>query len=600
MANLVGGSVVWNLDADTSKFEAGLNKAKDSASSFGNKVNALDFKGISSGASSAFNGVANSIAGAAIKLAAFTVGAGGLGTIFVKSAADLQQTSKSFEVLTGNVTIANKLFAQLAQYANTTPFEFPDIAKAGQILLGFGIQSDKVFGNIKTLGDIAAATGADFTSLALVFGQVNATGKLMGQDSLQLINNKIPITSLLAKKLGVSVQEVKARMEDGKISADLFNEALLDATKKGGFAFQGTTILAESFNGRLSTLKDTVLEFGRNLLGVKVDPKLGLVIEKDGIFDKISLALPKITEGLKEMTPAIKGAFDFLMNHGNEVVAIIGSLAAVFVVAKVAAFGFWLATLPISLPVLAIVAAVIALTGVFTYLQIRFDILGKAMDIFLAVGDAVAKGFIDLIFAMGAGINKFLNGIVSAWNSIGNATTNAWNSIGNSISNGMNTAKNAVYSIINSIWSFLTGTWNNIYSFFAGMAGRIVDAITQPFRDAKNAIDNIANQIRNAANNINPFVRHSPSLVDNVTRGIGIIKDEYASLKDISVPSISGLIPMPDFSTTAPMNVTGDYGVTDSRSGSGQPINVYIDKVNDQQDIQAIGRELAFRTSLSK
>lgn len=413
MAETVGGSVIWNLDVDPSKFETGLRSAKNKAEDFGAAVNKIDFKGIGASAGNTFSGIADSIANVAQKIAILTVGSGGLGAVFLKSAADLQQTSKSFEVLTGNVQVANDLFAKLAGYANNTPFEFPDIAKAGQILLGFGISSDKVFGDIQMLGDIAAATGADFTSLALVFGQVNATGRLMGQDALQLINNKIPVTSILAKKLGVSVQEVKRQMEAGTISADLFNAALKEQTQAGGFAFRGTEILAQSLNGRLSTLKDTVLEFGRNLLGVKVDPKLGLVIEPGGIFDRISNMIPKIIEKLKEIGPAFQTGFKWIIDNGETIKGIVAGIATAFIGFKILGIvapliGTFMAALAggasiagaalavLGGPITLIGIAIVALLAGLAFLQVKFDIFGKAAKFLEPVLNIIKGVFSDL------------------------------------------------------------------------------------------------------------------------------------------------------------------------------------------------------------
>jgi len=255
----------------------------------------------------------------AAKVAVAAIGASVLavGKTFVQSAADLQQTSKSFEVLTGNVEIANGLFAQLATYANTTPFEFPDIAKAGQTLLGFGISSDQVFDKIKVLGDLAAATGANFSSLAVVFGQVNATGKLMGGDALQLVNNSIPIYNMLAKQMGVETGKVKEQIEKGAVSVDIFNAALANATKEGGFAFKGVDTLANSFNGRMSTLNDAMLDFGRNLLGVRVDNKLGLVIEEGGLFDTFSDMLPVISSNLNNLVPSFTAVIEMVMGFAS-------------------------------------------------------------------------------------------------------------------------------------------------------------------------------------------------------------------------------------------------------------------------------------------
>jgi tape measure domain-containing protein len=395
MANstITGGSVVWNFDVDKAAFDAGLSNARNQVDQLGNHLKKSEggFRSWAREASDSFNGIAGTIQGLATAVLATTVGAGGLGAVFVKSAADMQATAKQFDILIGNTEIAQDLFAQLARFAAETPFEFPQIAKAGKTLLGFGIASQDVFGHINTLGDLAAATGANFESLAVVFGQVNATGRLMGQDALQLINNNIPITTILAKKLGVSVQEVKKRMEEGNISAQLFNEALTDVTKQGGFAFKGMEGLAQTFTGRMSTLKDTVMEFGRNLLGVRIDPELGLVIKPGGLFDRLTNLIPKITAALTEMAPKISGAFETLITHGPTILAVIAGIATAFVAAKVAAIGFFVAA-NIANPFFWIVVAI----GALAALQVKFGILTKALDFLRPAIGFVADLFGDL------------------------------------------------------------------------------------------------------------------------------------------------------------------------------------------------------------
>lgn len=399
------GSVYATMELQTGGFAGDIARAQTQLKGFDQAQNqsAKASEGWASTANKSFSSIGDGLQSLATKLSIVGLAGGALGGVFVKSAADLQQSAKSMEVLTGSTETANKLFSQLAVYANSTPFEFPNIAKGAQVMLGFGVRAEDVFGHIKTLGDIAAATGADFESLSLVFGQVNATGKLMGQDALQLINNKVPITTILAKKLGKSVQDVRADMEDGKISAQIFNEALTDVTKQGGFAFKGVDVLAQSFNGRMSTLKDTVMEFGRNLIGVKVDDKLGLQIQKGGIFDQLSDAIPRVIEGLQKITPNIQAAFAWLLQQGPTIIAIVAGFGAALVAAKVGAFATAMATAVVQFgvmsgiikgataaqwgfnvamsanPIGAIITGVVALIGVLVFLQVKFDIFGKAI-----------------------------------------------------------------------------------------------------------------------------------------------------------------------------------------------------------------------------
>lgn len=475
------GDVFVTFKAKTEDLQHGVQKVKSMAGDVEKAVNRTSFKEFAGKASTAFGSVANTIQGVITKVAVFAATSSlGIGT-FIKSAADLQQTSKSFEVLTGNVDVANKLFAQLAKYAATTPFEFPQIAKAGQLLLGFGIASDKVFGHIQMLGDIAAATGANFESLALVFGQVNATGRLMGQDALQLINNKIPITTILAKKLGISVVEVKEKMEAGEISVKLFNEALAETTQKGGFAFKGTEVLAQSLNGRLSTLKDTVLEFGRNLLGVKVDPELGLVVKPGGIFDRFSNLIPKITDALSDLGPKIERAFDFIMRNGETIKQILIAVGAAFVAAKVAAIGFAIAAA--ANPATLIAAAIVILIGALVFLQQKFDIVGKAVEflkpIFNSLVEIFNKYFLPSLKALW---ETFTTQLLPALGQIWDALKRLWDAI----NPGFTEALKILGAIIGAIW--VAQMW---------IAINVMNVVVQVLSWIASAIANVINWIAN-------------------------------------------------------------------------------------------------------
>lgn len=470
------GDIFVTFKSRTEDLKKGFNEVKAHAQSVQSKVASFDFREFSSRASSAFGSVANTIQSVITKVAIFAATSSlGLGT-FIKSAADLQQTSKSFEVLTGNVDVANKLFAQLAKYANNTPFEFPQIAKAGQILLGFGIKSDEVYKRITMLGDIAAATGANFESLALVFGQVNATGRLMGQDALQLINNKIPITGILAKKLGVSVQVVKEKMEEGAISTELFNQALEETTQKGGFAFKGTDVLAQSLNGRLSTLKDTVLEFGRNLLGVKVDPELGLVVKPGGIFDRFSLLVPRITKGLSDLAPKAERAFMWVMNNGNTVKSILGGVAAAFVTAKLAAIGFAIAANANPLTLFA--TAVTLLVGALVGLQMQFDWIGKTLAFIKPYWDAFTAVINEFVMpSIRALVNTFTTMLMPALQQIWAAVQRLWQALEPALTTAIKiVALILAGALLTAIWIVING-FNLFIKILAFTASAISNVI---------------------------------------------------------------------------------------------------------------------------
>jgi Tape measure protein len=425
MASSVAGSVTWNLDVDQSKFDAGLAESSAKAKVFSSELDAVDFSSVLKNAGSAFSGIADQIQNVATKVSLFAIsGSIGLGT-FVKSAADLQQTNQSFQTIIGNTNLANKAIGQLLQYSNNTPFQFKDVSDAGRTLLGFGISAQNLLPNIKQLGDLAGATGGNISDLALVTGQIFAQGTVKAQDFYQIVNSGAGgLGPIMAKVLGVNgIGGLRNAFDQGKVTSDVFFKALNIATSQGGFAFQGASAQAQTFNGRLSTLKDAALEFGRNLLGVKVDPQLGLTVQSGGVFDLLSKQIPIITGDLQKFAPAGTAAFAFIIAHGKDVLAIIAGIAAAFVGAKLAAgiasfsnglrglvLGFGeLQTKGVAAllatdaaadanPMGVIAIAITGVIGILAALQVKFNIFGKLMQDTKPLIDGVVgafNGFVD-------------------------------------------------------------------------------------------------------------------------------------------------------------------------------------------------------------
>lgn len=387
-SNVQGGTIQWDLDIDDRRFHEKADKAEAKGAAVGAKLNALDFSKTFEKAASGFNSVADSLGNILIKTALVSAGGAAVGAAFIKSAADLQVSAQSFQVLIGNVGTANQLLGQLSKYANNTPFEFPDVAAAAKTLSGFGIETAKVLPTLKNLGNIAAVTGAPLKNLSVVFGQVVGAGRLQAENFLQLVDMGVPIGRML-QSVGINLKDLDKIWRDGGVSLDLFNKAFQQADAQGGFAFQGTTKLAETFNGRLSTLKDTVLEFGRNLFGVKVGPELGLVIEPGGVFDRLSKYVEKLTTELPKLQPAFQTGFNFIIDNGGTIVAIISAIGAAFVAAKTAGAVLNLATFLTSSPFALLAVAVTTLVGGLTFLEVKFHIISGALSALKPIIDPV-------------------------------------------------------------------------------------------------------------------------------------------------------------------------------------------------------------------
>jgi tape measure domain-containing protein len=189
----------------------------------------------------------------------------GIGVAAVKAAADMEMQQAAFETLLGSAEKAKVLLGDLTDLAASTPFQLTDLAEGAKTMLAFGIANEKILPNLQMLGDIAGGNADKLKSLTLAFSQIQSTGRLMGQDLLQLINAGFNPLTIIAEKTGKSMAQLKKDMEAGAISADMVSDAFKTATSEGGLFFGGMERASKTFKGLVSTLVDNVVALGRSI-----------------------------------------------------------------------------------------------------------------------------------------------------------------------------------------------------------------------------------------------------------------------------------------------------------------------------------------------
>lgn len=172
------------------------------------------------------------------------------------AAMSMESLTAQFTVMTGSAERANAVISEIADFAAKTPFTKLGLADAGKTLMAFGIEGQKIVPTLRMLGDVAGADQNKLKSLALVFGQIQSTGKLMGQDLLQLINQGFNPLNVISEQTGISMSKLKDAMAQGAISADMVTAAFQAATSDGGLFFGNLEAQSQTLQGRLSTLQD--------------------------------------------------------------------------------------------------------------------------------------------------------------------------------------------------------------------------------------------------------------------------------------------------------------------------------------------------------
>jgi len=170
---------------------------------------------------------------------------------------DIQSLEISFETLAGK-TKGDELFKSIREFAVQTPMMVKDLAAGAQTMLAFNIETEKVMPMLQAIGDISMGDAQKFNSLTLAFSQMSATGKLMGQDLLQMINAGFNPLSVISEKTGKSIGELKEQMEAGKISTQMVTDAFIAATSEGG-KFNGMLEKqSKGINGAISNLQGAI------------------------------------------------------------------------------------------------------------------------------------------------------------------------------------------------------------------------------------------------------------------------------------------------------------------------------------------------------
>jgi tape measure domain-containing protein len=212
----------------------------------------------------------NDILGINSSLSKIGIGAGiaavvGIGKAIYDITAAAEQSRISFEVMLGDVGKAGKMINEIRDFAAKTPFETADLEKAATTMLGYGISAKDIMPNIRMLGDVARGDAEKFDRLTYAFSQIHATGRLMGQDLMQLVNAGFNPLKIISEETGISMGELKQKMSDGAISSELVSKAFKVATQEGGLFYGMMEKQSQTLQGKFSTLKDTVVLMGLSI-----------------------------------------------------------------------------------------------------------------------------------------------------------------------------------------------------------------------------------------------------------------------------------------------------------------------------------------------
>jgi DNA repair exonuclease SbcCD ATPase subunit len=182
--------------------------------------------------------------------------------IEVRGEFELQQ--RSLQAILQNKDAADKIWQQTVDLAVRSPFRVKDLVSYTKQLAAYRIESEKLFETNKMLADISAGLGVDMQRLILAFGQVRSAAYLRGTELRQFTEAGIPILEQLAQYFtelegrAVSVGDVFERVSKRMVSFADVEEIFKRMTSEGGTFYRMQEIQAETLQGQISNLKDSV------------------------------------------------------------------------------------------------------------------------------------------------------------------------------------------------------------------------------------------------------------------------------------------------------------------------------------------------------
>ena len=566
------GNALDMINDKLDKFDNKVGKTESSGSKLGSTFKAMALANLAANAVTKVTGDLNSLVSESIK---------------ASDAMDKFRSTMKFAGLDNSAI--EKSAAAVKKYADDTVYDLDVVANTTAQLAANGIKDyDGLTQAAGNLNAVAGGNADTFKSVAMVMTQTASAGKLTGENWRQL-SDAIPGASgkiqEALKKNGAYTGDFRKALEQGKISADEFNQAIMDL---------GMTDVAKEAATSTKTIEGAI---GNMKAGI-VTSIMEIIdaIGKDRITGAITALGTFITNGLgllKIIIPPVISALTWLFDLINRNQAIVSAMAGAFIGFKAAlaiekginavsaalnafkaaqkaatlaqaALNAVMAINPFTIIVLAI-SALVALLIYFWHTNEGFRNAVKA------IWDGIKAAFVqawEAIKAAWAGAAEFFSGIWSGiksgvqgivqwiaqtwsgavavlkvvWDSISNAATTAWNFIIqsimsvvqpfiNSFVNGWNALKDGINGVWNGIKSIFQGAWQFIKSVVLGAALLIIDVVTGNFSKLKADLQLIWDGIKNAFSTVWNGIKTIAVTV--VTTLVSLVRNAWEGLKQV-------------------------------------------------------------------
>lgn len=245
---------------------------------------------------------------------------------FIDTAASFEKTKLMLEGLMGSSEKADQAFTWIKDFATKTPFDIESVSNAFVKLKVSGI--DPTSGALQILTDAVAAFGGggeELKRLMAAISQMSGKGVVSMEELRQQVGEVLPTAmKVMAREMGISIEDLTARISSGSLEASVGIKALLTGLEKdykgaGQRMMSGWQGIMQQMTSAWQALQDTLM--------------------KAGVFDALKKAIQNLTSQLKteafqnaarSLGTVIAGLAKDFVSVANTAVSIFRSLKPLF------------------------------------------------------------------------------------------------------------------------------------------------------------------------------------------------------------------------------------------------------------------------------
>ncbi|WP_262123380.1 tape measure protein [Anaerococcus sp. Marseille-Q5996] len=185
-----------------------------------------------------------------------------------------------------------------------TAYGFGDAMSTASSAIAAGVDQKNIEPYLKNIANISAATGSDFNEIGALINKIQTTGRLQGDELMQLSDRGLPMLAKIAELKGVDANTARDMISKGEISAE---DAIKAATAAAG---DSAKEMNKTWNAAKMNFGSALSKIGAGLLGGKEG-------EEGGIFGAMTPMLLKVNDALNGFVPIAKNAGDAIKDFAT-------------------------------------------------------------------------------------------------------------------------------------------------------------------------------------------------------------------------------------------------------------------------------------------